>query len=312
MIYICGRKIRVVTGQRGREQFAKTQTVNICTKENIIGRYDYVIRTYPPHFTTEAKLREKSPDFQSIEDAVAYVETNCFGHIEVSPLERPEDPTKIDEPAPPTTTSDESDASSKSDLWERKASSIVENIIDQFVLQFLEMPYLHRVESSIHCELYKLLVNERLLGSGYPMGVWWSQLVHKEWPECLPRPEKGNRRGNFDLCVLSPHDLTSCSLADFLEGRIRPIIAIELGLDYKLDHLKEDSKKLANSQLGHGYLIHLVRQECSDNFNELEDFILNNSYDLKYAYGRISGSRAYYKLVSDVNINEMSLSPLSH
>jgi len=35
MIYVCGRKVKVLSGK-------KSQTVNICSKDNIHGEYDYI------------------------------------------------------------------------------------------------------------------------------------------------------------------------------------------------------------------------------------------------------------------------------
>ncbi|GMT50264.1 MAG: hypothetical protein IEMM0008_1803 [bacterium] len=193
----------------------------------------------------------------------------------------------------------------QSSEWKEKVKEIVERSIDQFILDFIDFPYLHRVEHSIHCELYRILSNGRLLGNQYPLGDdSISQAVHKEWPEYKPRPEKGNRRGNFDLGILSPEQLKQSTIKDFRYGRIKPFIAIELGLDYKLDHLDQDLYKLKNSEIKHGYLIHLVREQyVSDHFNEMEGFILEDINDpVKVAYARISDSMIYYKLVQDKDI----------
>jgi len=43
---------------------------------------------------------------------------------------------------------------------------LVEHAIDQLVLEFVALPYLHRVEHSLHCELYALLTAGR--GEGLP------------------------------------------------------------------------------------------------------------------------------------------------
>lgn len=86
-----------------------------------------------------------------------------------------------------------------------------------------------------------------------------SQLVHKEWPETVGREK--NRRGNFDLAVLSPKLLEMCpSVRSCREGRLEAPIVIEIGLDYDAEHLANDAKKLINSKPRHGYLIHLVRE----------------------------------------------------
>jgi hypothetical protein len=47
MIEICGRKIKVATG-------SKSQTINICTKENVHGIYEFVIQFTPPFLDQSA------------------------------------------------------------------------------------------------------------------------------------------------------------------------------------------------------------------------------------------------------------------
>jgi hypothetical protein len=134
------------------------------------------------------------------------------------------------------------------------------------------------------------------------MGRWLSQSVHKEWPEFLARPENRGRRGNFDLAVLAPHLLEACSFVDFRQGRIRPSVAIEIGLDYSLrDHLALDVAKLKNSGIQNSYVIHLVRQDVGDDFEALEQFV--TACEIKTAYARVTSSRAYYKLVNDDKIS---------
>ncbi|PYS55571.1 MAG: hypothetical protein DMG13_03480 [Acidobacteria bacterium] len=207
---ICGRKVKVQTR-------TKSQTVNICSSRNLHGEYDYVIRLRAP-FISEETLRQKN--FSSIEELVRYVQSQHFGEIEKSPVYRPTEPRQLSSNI--TAAAAVSPAQSTPELpktanssWELAAKLAVEKSIDQFILEFIQFPYLHRVEHSIHCELFKILTSRKMLSSTYPMGRWATQPVHKEWPEVLPRPEKGNRRGNFDLSVLTPQRLKSCSFADF-------------------------------------------------------------------------------------------------
>jgi len=294
MFYICGRKVKIVTGQPGKADKAKTQTVNICTVENVIKNYDYVLRLYRPHFTSEAELQNQ--DFKCIEDCVKYLQEKYHAKVEKSPS--PET-----EPTPKKGPNLELGIrkTGESTLWERKAASVVEDTIDQFILEFISFPYLHRREHSIHCELYRLLVSRRFLSGNYPIGNWFSQLVHKEWPEHSQRPGK-TKRGTIDLCILSPERLKSCPLQEFLDGRIEPAIAIEIGLDYKLEHLEQDSEKLLESRTNHRYLIHLIRQNFIDDFDAVEQFVLHKSLNLKTAYARLTGSQAFYKLTNNKEI----------
>jgi hypothetical protein len=141
------------------------------------------------------------------------------------------------------------------------------------------------------------------------MGPWIAQPIHKEWPEYSPRPEKGNRRGNFDLCILSPERLRESSFEAFRQGRIRPSIVIEIGLDYSLTHLEGDAEKLLNSDIRPSYLIHLVRQEVADDFSATEAFILEKSSQthIKTAYARLTGATAYFKLIGDQAVQSVAM-----
>ncbi len=295
MIHICGRKVKVQTGR-------KSQTVNICDARNIHGEYDYVVRLRPPSVDEDALLQK---DFRSIEDLVHYLAREHFGSVERTPAIGSSDPPREHSagmlpPAFQATAGTETTGRERqpSSTWEQEAKLAVENSIDQFILEFISSPYLHRVEHSVHCELFRILTSRKIFSRTYPMGRLSTQPIHKEWPECTPRPEKGNRRGNFDLAVLAPERLESCSFADFRQGRLKPSIVIEVGLDYSLrGHLLPDAAKLRNSDVPYSYLIHLVRQDFYDDFDATDKFVLG--CDIKTAYARLTSSRAFYKLVND-------------
>jgi hypothetical protein len=187
---------------------AQSQTVNICDRRNIHGEYDYIVRLRAPFISEDALLRQ---NFKSIEDLVQYLETNHFGQIECSPIRRlpasvaaraertpiSEMPLQAGEPnpiLPPRCAS----------TWEQSAQLAVETSIDQFILEFLEFPYLHLVEHSIHCELFRILTAHKIFSRTYQMGRWQSQTVHKEWPEFLARAENGNRRATSMLRCSRP------------------------------------------------------------------------------------------------------------
>jgi len=301
MIYIEGRKVRVLTGQRGKEDRAKAQTVRICTKDNRIGQYDYVLRLYSPHFTSEDEL--KSQNFQTIESCVIYLKKKYNAKEEKSP-DKGEHTGKDKSPTRPIVKRTVSPSS-----WDKKIAKVVEETIDQFVCEFLEFPYLHRREHSIHCELYRLLYSRRILSGHHPMGKWFSQLVHKEWPEVSPRYEKF-QRGTIDLCIISPEKLKNCSWKEFIEGKIVPSIGIEVGLDYNSKHLESDLDKLSNSSINFGYVIHLVRQNYSDDFEIVEKLILQAAPKVKTAYARLTGNKAFYKMINDNEIKEILIDRL--
>lgn len=303
MINICGRKVKVV-------KRSKSQTVNVCTSKNINGEYDYIIRLRR-EFITQDILQLKN--FGSIEEMVKYLEEHHSGDVEQFPNKNRKD-SCVSGKLIQSHTADslinvigrgngnsDNIAQALPSKWEVNARIAVEQSIDQLIIEFLEFPYLHRVEHSIHCELFKILSGRRIFATTFPMRRWISQPIHKEWPEYLPRPEKGNHRGNFDICILSPERLKSCNFQEYREGRIEPSIVIEIGLDYKIKHLKDDSTKLINSRITDSYLIHLVRPDVVDNFEAVEQFLLETS--IKTAYARLTNSQAFYKLVNDQNIS---------
>jgi hypothetical protein len=271
---VAGRKIKVATG-------AKTQTVNICTDANVLGEYDYILRMHES-IASEEELVQQC--FASIVELIRYLQTTRHAAIERTPVS-----TSTQAVMKPT--------QSAMSAWEAEAVAIVEEAIDQLVTDFVSAPYMHRVEHSIHCELYRLLKSYPLLAGTYPLGISNSQCVHKEWPETVVRPEKGNRRGNFDIAILAPEVLANAAIDEFATGRLRPTIAIEIGLNYNLGHLQDDAAKLVNSGLAHSYLIHLVRGDYSDNFTAVERFVSESC--IKTAYARAEFGRASFKLVND-------------
>jgi hypothetical protein len=78
MIVICDRKVKIGMGQ-------KSQTINICTKENKHGVYDYRIRIRPPSVNENTLLSLKP---KKIEDLVDYIVKNFAGIIEQYPNDR--------------------------------------------------------------------------------------------------------------------------------------------------------------------------------------------------------------------------------
>lgn len=202
------------------------------------------------------------------------------------------------EPAPITTTFSAWDSS-----WEDGAKATVEEVINQFVLEFIDFPYLHRAESSLHCELYRELSGSKLLERTYPLGEWSIQPVQKDWPEYYRRPGH-HRTGTIDVCILSPQEFKVCSLDDFKEGRINPLIAIELVLDGDLNQLMQDSQKLLAGG-NHDYLVYLVRPGRNEDFEAAENFLLTCNF--KTAYARLDDNQAFYKLINDKEIKKTLL-----
>lgn len=143
----------------------------------------------------------------------------------------------------------------------RTAKQILETAIDGLVDSFAREPYIHRCEHSIHCELYAMLTVHRALQGLYQFKDTEGRcttLVHKEWPETQAREDKQGRRGNFDIAILAPAEILRHTTKDFTSGHIRPAFVVEMGLNYGLDHLRQDDAKLSNSRCcDAGYLVHL-------------------------------------------------------
>jgi hypothetical protein len=77
------------------------------------------------------------------------------------------------------------------EVWVPKILSHVKSAINELVELFLHNPYLHRVEHSLHCELYGLLVKSGELAQTQDYGNnIRPRRVQKEWPETIWRPSK--------------------------------------------------------------------------------------------------------------------------
>ncbi|MFD0482343.1 hypothetical protein ACFQ46_07040 [Kineococcus sp. GCM10028916] len=172
--------------------------------------------------------------------------------------------------------------------WITRAVPKVELALRALVNGFLANPYLHRVEHSLHAELFSLLKEHELLAARQTLSgeKLTTQLVHKEWPETHPQPHKGGGRGLFDLVVLAPTQLARASRPQFRDGRIEAPIVIELGLDYGLAHLKGDYGKFWNSRVRHPYLVHLARASTA-RVAEVEEFIARVEAPVQVAYAHL-------------------------
>ena len=133
---------------------------------------------------------------------------------------------------------------------------VLSGCANEFVEQFKRDPFRHRVEHSVHCDLFRILDDAlsdvRIkLSNGLTTG-----LVHKEWPE--PRLYKDRtRRGSIDLAVLPPTE-DEIDIEIFKAGRIKPVAGFELSLNYGMQHFDKDIKTLENAMLDHSYVIHLA------------------------------------------------------
>jgi hypothetical protein len=287
LIQISGRKIYIFTGRL-------SQTVNVCDAQNRQGDYEWKVRLFPPYFVKELNI-EKISDIKSL---IKWLKEERQGLIEKYPNDDGAETQKINLEQPPEP---------EDSVWIERAMRIAEVCIDELVLEFLRIPYLHCVEHSIHTRLYAILSNQPHFDWHFPLAEegMVTQPIHKEWPETIPRPEKGNRRGNFDIAILSPGRLKGCNLQDFSNGRLAPPIAIEMGLNYSDGHLAADAEKLLNSNIRHGYLVHLLRELPHDPSIDQTISRLKEEKTIKVAFARFERGRKYVKFLSDQEIHEL-------
>jgi hypothetical protein len=282
-----GRDIHIVTGRL-------SQTVNVCDANNRIGEYDWIVRLFGPNFVSGDEVRQRA----SISGLIQWLRENRSGRVEqTSPFDGEQLTISVEQPITPN------DA-----LWIQRAMQITGICINELVLEFLDFPYLHRVEHSIHIRLHSILSVQPHFARHFSLanGIASTQPIHKEWPEITPRPEKGNRRGNFELAILSPDRLKTCTLDDFKNGRVIPPIVIEMGMNYDNGHLANDAEKLLNSQVEHGYLVHLMRERPHDDSVDHTIMRLQQECTIRIAFARIEGGKKYLKLLEDPRIREVT------
>lgn len=231
---------------------------------------------------------------------VEFLRTKYFGQVEKSPVKNLKASNFHNKMAVPTQAKlikASSDPVAICSAWLGRAVESIDKAINDLVLEFTKLPYKHRREHSIHCELFHKLASDPHFAP-FDTGSFSTQPIHKEWPEYISRPEKGNQRGNFDMCIITPESFKGASLDDFINGRIKPSIVIEFGLDYGYDHLIGDMHKLDNSGIEHSYIVHLSRPEAQYyDYNKTEDLILSAPF--KCAYARLDAVSTHYKLLGD-------------
>ena len=289
MVEIEGRTIYIARGK------GKSDTVNICDANNRRGEYDWIIRIFKPTQVTEQEVSR----FSGIQDLVRWLINDRKGSIEKEPDrgETIEDDAIVFRPA--------EDFDPDQDAWTQEARWLVEHALDQLVHEFLEFPYLHRREHSLHAKFFSMLTSQSHFSRFFPLAgtTMQTQTIHKEWPETKPR--EAQKRGNFDIAILAPAQLGVTTLQDFLDGRIPAPIVIEMGLDYNAAHLAADEEKLINSAVRYPYLVHLMRGCCSD---ERSDRILvHPAGNIRTVYVGSSKNETFYKLLGDHEIQTGSI-----
>jgi hypothetical protein len=314
VIWLEGRHIYVNT--------RTTQTVKVCDSANVRGRYDRYYRIDKDHALKQETLLEKLSQFESIESMEKWLLQDMKASREPR-NEYPNSKLQADSVDEPSFGDESVDAEVQNeklmttgsvaevfdllssdfylvehDEWTKEAACIVEESINKLVDAFVQDPYLHRVEQSLHVELCDILRQNPKLDARVSVGTLsvQTQLIHKEWPAIAAR--QSTHRGNIDIVVLSPQVLSCCkSLSAFRNGHIQPQIAIEMGLDYGIEHLANDALKLLANKLKFGYIVHFVRDRPRD--WQVEKMILGIEHTLgiRTAYACITGNAAVSKKI---------------
>lgn len=279
---VAGRRVKVVRG-------TKSQTVNVCAESNIVGDYEVTYRL-------PANVDISPGELAELADLAA---------LEAWSLARGGDPEVPGQPGAPAVLS--IPAPVADDSWVVSARAAVDRAITGLVNQFVEDPYLHRVEHSLHTLLHSLLKQQPELADAVPLSTQphRTQLVHKEWPETIADHGSNGavKRGNFDIGLLTPDQVRKATLKQFRAGRIDVALAIEVGLDYGFKHLEQDANKLRHSHIPVPYLVHFSRINVKDQA-ATEQLLCTPGGPLRTAYVHIdpdTGSRRV-KHITDTNV----------
>ncbi len=283
------RKIFIVNGN-------VSQTINICFKGTEKGYYEYKYRNIKDKLSKEAFVSLFNK-YTNIKELTEFLKKEYNQEI---PKESLIKKTNL--------INNEKDDKLINDL-----KPIIEKaLINYLNKEFLKNLYIHRVEHSFHFKIASILENilkqhsECYHEKGY-------YLIQKEWPETIPRPNKDNRRGNFDLVILSPNTIFKNNMFPnhFLKGYIEPIFVFEIGLDYKLNHFAGDLEKVLNSKPKQSYLIHIERNFNGNNYlNDFKNFLNKNSDSLKNESIKslillMNKNKTYFKGFNDDNFKQL-------
>lgn len=209
-------------------------------------------------------------------------------------------------------------------MEQKEIVQCVENSIKELIKVFCENPYFFYTENDIHCFIYRLLYNEMSEKDNWCAEINGKKVrtlpVHKEYPtrEIYIKKEKSsNGRGTrrrFDIVVFHEKDIELFNFKEkpkrFNKYPAEPFIAIQIGLDYNLDHLKSDWKSLTDNKncVNYKYLLHFDRkgQETIEDIKKVIIPCLNriNSKEVKGGICCIDVSeQSNYKILASKNLS---------
>lgn len=144
---------------------------------------------------------------------------------------------------------------------------LIEKEISNLIEWFKKYPYYFRTEEDVHCYLYcRLIQYPEFSELVQARNSTFTNILHHEFPSI--DKGKGNtdeHKFRYDLVILDKSSLNEIINWNNFAGQdnttIAPLIAIELGLNCGVGHLKADYMKLNNlkNNVNRGYIIHLMR-----------------------------------------------------
>ncbi len=280
---IAGRRVVIRRG-------TKSHTVNVCTEQNEVGSYEARYRlSVTVDLTTY--LLEELTDLEALR---AWVEARQGVAEDVGAGPGHGLPPLVPSPV-------------DGDIWVESARAATERVLHAVVEEFLQRPYLHRVEHSLHAWMFSLLVQQPELAGTVALRTGEeTQVVHNEWPETIPgvKGHDVGPRGLFDLAIVSPDQIRAATLDQFRAGRIAAPIVIEVGLDYGLSHLSQDHDKLLHSEVQLPYLLHLSRISVRDQ-EKVESLLRQPQEPVCTAYVHLDpkAKARRYKRVADCDVS---------
>jgi hypothetical protein len=281
MLTIEGRSIYIARGK------GVSDTVNICDANNRRGEYDWIVRVFKPIEINERDLVA----FSQIPQLIQWLRREKKGAVE-------QEPSNVgDAHTGPVLTNAVTGFDPLKDAWTLEAKWLVDHTLDQLVHEFVEFPFLHRVEHSLHARFFSMLSGQPHFARLFPLGNsgHQTQTIHKEWPETIPR--EARKHGNFDIAIVAPVQLAASSIEDFRRGRIPAPIVVEMGLDYDAAHLAADEEKLVNSAVQYPYLVHFLRTCVADEL--VSRILFQPSGYIRTVYAGIRSGTISYKLLDD-------------
>jgi hypothetical protein len=168
----------------------------------------------------------------------------------------------------------------------------VNTAVNAFIQNFIDNPYLHRTEHSLHIALFEELFQQfpqtfEFYKDDKNNQIYNTNFVHKEFPG-RKKDEKGNQselvdRTQIDIVVLKKQQ--AASIDNFLDGNLAVDFAFEMSLEAGIEHLCWDIFKFitgSNKSIGHkNYIIHLYHKKHAFKDAKIDKYTMGNGGKLE-------------------------------